>query len=358
MYWIAHTNAYMAVWANMHYSLNKVMKTTKQSLFKRDVSVVSDDFNLYNREVFANIDVFLNETYTPIEGILPSRSKISRVKTAFKFVKHYKIKRQSITLYCDTPANLDLLHGGMAHLVVRNAFETSHIFWLYSISNELYLFKDKQLLITVKKSDYKALQHRFKIEICRLLYQKIKAPWLSVLAGITVVYNNKATMLIGKEGSGKSTLAALLMAHQFMVVSDGLTPFCGRGMMLYGSIGALPITATSSSLLEVYFNKLLYAKAYKHYNGEAQVSYLPINAQKSHAYEAKNIVIVNYKSGAATHLETVGVEAVLEHLVPQSWISHHATSAKGFMAWLQTLRFYKLTYSNTAEMLAVMKQLH
>jgi hypothetical protein len=357
VYWLSRTNQYTAVDKHLHQVLNR-MKTINTPYIKRDLLSASDATTLYNRELLLGLEPFLKQQHTPLYGTVKNKVAVPTEGISFKYVKHYKLRRQSVTINADTPANFALLSAGIAHTEVPKPFENAMEFWLYELGKKLYLFKDKTLLLGVPAADYSAVLKRFKIELCRMLYHKIKEPWLSVLSGIGIELNHRATLLIGEEGSGKNTLAALLMAHGFNVVSDGYTPLCARGLMLYGNVGALRIKESSWALLEVYFNQLDRYPVTRMGDNGALIKYLPLKTNKSHAYEAKQLVLVNYRCGAPVSLEPAAIDEVLEALVPNSWISLHRTNAKGFMAWLQTLQFYKLTYSNTAEALRVMQQLH
>lgn len=357
LYWRPGTNQYTTVDNHTHQVLNR-MKTINTPLQNSGQLSPSEATPLYNNALQMDIEPFLKQWHSPLYDTVKTKTAIPKQKINFRYVKHYKLRRHSVTIHADTLANLALLNAGMAHVEVPKPFENPTAFWLYELDKKLFLFKDKTLLLSVPVAEDITVLKCYKIALCRLLYHKIKAPWLSVLSGITIELNDRATVLIGKEGSGKNTLAALLMAHNFNVVSDGYTALCAKGLMVYGNVGALTVKQGSWALLDVYFNQLDRYPVTRYGDNRPLMKYLPLKINKSHAYEAKQLVLVNYQSGAPVRLEPAGLEEVLEVLVPDSWISAHSTNAKGFMAWLQTLQFYKLTYSNTAAALRVMHQLH
>ncbi|WP_159022647.1 hypothetical protein [Formosa sp. L2A11] len=63
----------------------------------------------------------------------------------------------------------------------------------------------------------------------------------------------------------------------------------------------------------------------------------------------KTIVLVNYKANSKTLLEPINAKTALEILIPDSWISPKPENAKAFLKWINTVTFYKLTYSNNQD---------
>ena len=47
----------------------------------------------------------------------------------------------------------------------------------------------------------------------------------------------------------------------------------------------------------------------------------------------------------------------LEQLIPDSWISSNKTNAIAFMDWFSKLKYYQLTYSDNAKMIACINKI-
>ena len=73
-------------------------------------------------------------------------------------------------------------------------------------------------------------------------------------------------------------------------------------------------------------------------------------------------MLVNYQPQSETIIEPISIKHVLETIIEDSWLSPNPKHAQQFLDWLQKVKLYQVTYSNTdcvsSEISTLFKQLN
>lgn len=358
LWWFAASNRYICVSEQMHKVVMRAFAHKNEKWeHSAQKALQMPHKTLYNREVYAALHEFLADQHNPLPQMPVDLSTVLD-RSCCPHVKHYELGQQQITLHYDTQAHLELLHYDLAHLEVANTDRESTEFWLYGKHGQLFLFKAQRLLVAVPETAYHYIQGKFKMHVLCTLYHNTEAHWIGTLHASTVAFKDAATLLIGKSGSGKTTLTGLLVAHGFDLVADDLTALHAKDALVYSYPGALSVKSGSFELMSFYFSALSTLPTLVHHPAKGAIKYLPLPISKPGGYKVKQMLLVNYQPNVQTLMEEISVVEVLEIMVPDSWLAPEKIHAKGFMDWLSQLKFYRLTYSNTAEAIASIKQLH
>ena len=252
------------------------------------------------------------------------------------------------------------MHPQIEHLdTPTHQGETSVIFDLYQEDDVLCLFKNEALIGSWPSKDYHLLQGKFAMHLLCSIHDNEETDWLGTFHASTVVKNNKAAMIIGDSGKGKSTFTALLLATNFEVLADDLTPILAKDTLVYPYPGGISIKSgafdiLNSSLLNFDTLPEHYINPYKGY-----VKYVSAPKSKGYlaGYPCKIIVSINYQEKATTNLEPLAINEALLTLIPESWLAHDRYNAQQFLNWINHVKFYELTYSDSKDAIKVFSQL-
>ena len=87
---------------------------------------------------------------------------------------------------------------------------------------------------------------------------------------------------------------------------------------------------------------------------------MPCTKPKQDHYPCHAIVLVNYVSESETIIEPISIKHILETIIEDSWLSPNPKHAQQFLDWLQKVKLYQVTYSDTksvsSEISALFKQ--
>jgi ABC-type cobalamin/Fe3+-siderophores transport system ATPase subunit len=207
------------------------------------------------------------------------------------------------------------------------------------------------------KADYHFIQGKFHMEVANLIHNKSESDWLGTLHGSTITDGQSSMMFIGNSGSGKSTLCSLLVAHGYHLVADDISPLAKENGHIYYNPAAISIKEKAFKVLEPLLPELNALPEITFNPAKGVLKYLPCKQPKQLHYPCETLVLVNYTPNSETLLELISVKEALETIIPDSWLHPGKDHAQAFLNWLDQLNFYKLTYSDTKEMIETVSEL-
>lgn len=264
-----------------------------------------------------------------------------------QITRFYRILDQSIQINYDSELVEKTIHPSIAHSEVLGTAPSNTVFDIYIEEEHLCLFKDKTLITAVPKRDYHLLQGKFIMNLLSLIHNKEESDWLGTFHGSTISNGKTSILLVGASGKGKSTLCAILSAHGFELVADDVSPMLFQDGEIYYNPTAISIKEGAFEVLNPLIDKFDQLPITVFNKTKGKLKYLPCKQPSNISYPCQAIIMVNYQKGVDTVLESITVKELLETLIPESWISHNPSHSKQFLDWLESVYFYKLSYSNT-----------
>jgi hypothetical protein len=157
-------------------------------------------------------------------------------------------------------------------------------------------------------------------------------------------------ILAGASHAGKSTLCAALMADGLFCYSDDSAILDGN-FEIAGMPFPVMLRESSWAVLEAHSPSLLEGVRTRRRLG-CDVRFLPSNlpANSSPVATPKALVFVEFKAQERLELRPVApLEALLALRQGGFWVAHDERSIAGFLAWVDRLDCYKLTYSRIGD---------
>jgi hypothetical protein len=157
-------------------------------------------------------------------------------------------------------------------------------------------------------------------------------------------------ILAGATCAGKSTLCAALMAGGFYCYSDDSVVLDPQ-FKVFGMPFPLTLRKSSWPVLDSHFPSFT-DRAPIHRRLGCRVRFLPSNlpANCSPAVTPRALVFVDYRPDASTSLQRLKpFEALMALRHCGFWVAHDRASIARFLAWIDRLDGYKLTYSQIDE---------
>lgn len=264
-----------------------------------------------------------------------------------KISKQYTFEGKTIQIYYNSELVLKTIHPALAYYSLKSKNQALATFDIYLKNDDLYLFKDEQLISQVSKHNYHLIQGKFIMQLLCALHDYEESNWIGTFHGSTITDGNSSILFVGESGKGKSTLCALLAANGFNLLADDVSPILSKDKHIYYNPSAISIKKGAFNLLQPLVNNFENLPIIKFNKTKGDLKYLPCAKPEKNHYPCNTIILVNYKPNSITKLEKVSVKTILETLIPDSWLSPNPKHAQQFLDWLTELEMYQLTYSNT-----------
>ncbi len=355
--WFKNSNQYTVVDKNLYSLIEVFLYSKHKNAFEVSLKQLGYDTPT-SKKLFNEIDTFLEESNQtkPLEII----TELDFSPGNRKFSHTYQIDNQFITVNYDSDTIRSLVHPQIMHLDASlHQGAILDIFDLYQEDDILCLFKNERLIGSWPSKDYHLLQGKFAMHLLCSIHDNDETDWLGTFHASTVVKNNQAAMIIGDSGKGKSTFTALLLAKEFEVLADDLTPILAKDTLVYPYPGGISIKSgafdiLNSSLPNFESLREHYINPYKGY-----VKYVSAPKSKGYltGYPCKIMVSINYQEKAKTNLEPLAINEALLTLIPESWLAHDRYNAQQFLSWTKEVKFYELTFSDSKDAIKVFSQL-
>jgi len=352
--WFGNSNTYSVVSTEFKLLLESYFSADSVSHFK--TTIAEEDANTDIEALMDTIQHYLNHC-NQVSAQTPLASSVQD-PLSHPILKHYKIGTKTFAVNVDSELVLQIIHPAIAHLSLpATAHNVDTSFVIYQKEAYLYLFKDKKLLSQALKKDYHQIQGKFIMHLLCDLHNKPETDWIGTFHGSTITDGHASMLFVGESGKGKSTLCALLTAHGFDLLADDVSPLLSENQCIYHNPLALSIKKGAFDLLQPLISNFEELPAVNFKTSKGPIKYVPRPTPKKSHYPCKAIILVNYTPKAETLLESVSIKTVLETLIPESWLSPNPLHAKQFINWLETLHFYRLTYSDTQTMIQTVSEL-
>ncbi len=341
--WYSVSNSYSIVESSFKKLLDYYLQSETIDSFKAKLAI---EDTISNTEAIAEtIDNYLESCN---KRPAPATDKHIVIDTSNRSIlKQYTIKGKTIRIYYDSELVLKTIHPALAHLSTEPSDRVHSTFDIYLKNEHLYLYKDEQLISCVPKRDYHLMQGKFIMQLLCTIHDKEEEDWVSTFHGSTLTDGNASILFVGESGKGKSTLCALLAANGFDLLADDVSPMLSKNKCIYHNPSAISIKEGAFNVLQPIIKNFDILPIVKFNKTKGPLRYIPCATPKKDFYPCKVIVLVNYKGNAETNLENVSIKTLLETLIPDSWLSPNPLHAQQFLDWLESLNFYKLTYSDT-----------
>lgn len=356
--WFEPSNKYIVLSKHLWEIVRVYLESLSESGFLEDL-----EFNL-------NIDLdkgkaYLNEIS---EFLIAANSeenhKSEEIKSPpipkFQLEEFYTFGNFSIKINFESEEIKALIHPQWAHAISHIKREDIEEFHIFKENDFLYLHNNKNYVGRFATSEYHLLQGKFSLQIVNTLYNKMESDWIATFHASTVCNDHEAIMLIGDSGNGKSTLSAILMANGIDVLADDFTPLSAENKEVYRFPSGISVKPGAFEMLTPLFTDFDNFPEFKSTSKNVNVKYIPpiksIEEGPSHLPCTK-IIYVKYDKNATSTIQNIGIEKILETLIPESWISPLAQNSKLFLEWLKDLECYELNYSDNEFAVSNIKKL-
>lgn len=355
--WFKSSNRYVIVDNHINKLITLFVNHNEKTSF---ISAATERLKISNSEseVFYNeIDLLFSSTSFEEKNTTEPLSFDTALRV---FSETYTVNDVTIQVNYSHQKIKELLHPQIAHLVTEKTFVTNPtVFDVFYADNTLFFYKNTVLIDSYEAKNYHILQGSFCMQLLCVINDKSEDDWLGTLHASTVSTGKEAILVIGKSGKGKSTFTAHAMASGLNLVADDFSPILAENKHVYSYPGAISIKSGAfESFSETIpdFDKLpLVFKG--HEKGSVKFIVAFQNSSTMQSYPCRIMVSIHYKPHAKTELKDIPFSEAMEVFVPDSWISPKEIHAKEFMAWIEQLSFYELTYSNTQEAIEVFSKL-
>ncbi len=291
-----------------------------------------------------------------------SKSEYLEFKQQNKEILHstyYSIYGKWIQINFPNHKIKNLVHPQLSYYEARfNDNITYQVLDIMLFNSDLVLYLNKTFVNTCDLSETHVFLGKLSLQIISLLYSKLENDWLATFHASTIVKQDKAIMCIGKSGSGKSTLCSLLSQFGYDVLADDLTPMLYANQEVYRNPSAISIKKGAFKLLKPYVKDFNALATINNYKGD--IRFLPINRKPKYkdSFRCNKIVVVNYnKDIEQASMEIISKSDGLDILITESWVSDQPDYALQFLNWINTVTFYRLTYSKTKDAVACFNML-
>lgn len=195
-------------------------------------------------------------------------------------------------------------------------------------------------------------------ELARLAHGP-DSQWLAILHAAALAYpaSNRAILFPAATNSGKSTLTAALLHSGLRLLSDDSAAVLTTNHILPLPF-ALMLREGSWPALRPYFPELSSAPIHNRYGD--LVRFLPPSPKTTSVSAAtpEFLVFVDYqredaKRGPGGLLPLDPLQTFYELQKSGFWVPHTRSAIAAFVAWVQSLRAYRLTYSQLPDAVAL-----
>ena len=265
-------------------------------------------------------------------------------------------------LIANDPAFVAEIQPRLAHLFIRSSFEPDYIIRVVrdSDSASFHLFRDTGFFASAP--DAAVARTLVLQEVARLAHGP-DAAWLCILHAAALAHpsSSRAILFPAATNSGKSTLTAALLHSGFRVLSDDSAAVLTTNEVLPLPF-ALMLREGSWPVLEPYFPELAHAPVHNRYGDLVRFLAPFTDVTGGGPAKPECLVFVDYQQQIASK----GTGALLPldplqtfcHLQRSGfWVPHTRPAIAAFINWVQSLRAYRLSYSDLPEAISIVRDL-
>lgn len=357
--WFEASNQYIVISKSLKALLDVFLTSESEQDFAKQLKSSLDLSKQDSKIYYAEINELLEAVNTPSKNDNHNKPYTFYINKA-DYKKNYRFGNTSIKVNYGSIAIQNLIHPQWSHAAVLKEDISSTVFDIFQRENQLYLFKNNNYIGHYAVTDYHLLTGQFALQLLNTLYNKNESDWIATFHASTVCNDQEAIMIIGDSGKGKSTLSAVLMASGMDVLADDFTPLSAGNSHIYRFPSGISVKKGAFNILKPMFEDFDQLPSYTSPSKNVKIKYIPPATKLANAtshYPCTKIVMVNYDENTPSIMKEVGIEKILETLIPESWLSPLASNAQLFLDWLKDLECYELTYSDNAIAVSEFKKL-
>lgn len=343
--WFKERNRYTILEPGLKAALELFFASRDEDEFSARMQQEAGDELLDARVLYQELAAFLSVAHGAPESDMALAPPSDFHPEYCTQAKVYTVNHTAFRVHYQDEAALGLVHYALANYMEGTEAQAQAEFWLYAKGGYLHLFQDGDLVQAVDERQYHYIQGKFLMRVISLVHGIPESGWVGTLHASAVVRNGAAILLAGQSGRGKSTLTTLLVSGGFELLADDITPLAAS-LEVFHNPSAVSIKKGAFPVVGRYFEAFESCPEVFVNASKGTVKYLPLPRPEQLHYPCKAFVLVDYQEGAATLLRPVAPAEVLQHLIPDSWISPEPRHARAFLDWLGGLQFYQLTYSS------------
>lgn len=319
---------------------------------------ISKEFNLPKREA----ESFVNDIHLQIKKYLQPKVlsqiqiEINR-KPVFYSKKYYSIYGISFFVEYETKTLESLIHPKFEHLEEALIPNVDHHFQVLTWENKCTLLVDGMPVGTWNSEENYFLSGKFSMQILQKISQKEEDDWMAVFHAAGISDGKSCLMFPGDSGNGKSTLSAILMACGLEVLADDFLPVESQTGLVGRFPAAISIKEKAYELLTPLFPQLMHTSEITNSITGKTFRHLRSDRLKPLSVPCKALIFTKYEKDAGFVFEKMSGEEAFKHLIPDSWISPTPVNAKRFINWFTSLPYYRMTYSDSDQMVQIVKKI-
>ncbi|WP_458628855.1 hypothetical protein [Winogradskyella sp. PC D3.3] len=351
--WYSTSNSYSIIDSDFKLLLDLYLASNTKNEFSLKIS--NHFCDMESSQIYESISNYLKDCNNPYS--LPSKS-LEILDTSYRNIsKQYLFNSKHIQIYYSSELVLKTVHPAIAHFCKTTTNEPDVTFDIYLNDDHLYLFKNAELITRVPKREYHHLQGKFIMQLLCSLHNKTEHDWIGTLHGSTITDGHSSILFVGKSGKGKSTLSALLATNGFQLLADDVSQLLSEDQHIYYNPSSISIKQGAFNLLEPLVNNFEDLPIVEFNKIKGQLKYMPCPKPEQNHYPCRAIILVNYTPESKTIIESVSIKQVLETIIEDSWLSPNPKHAQQFLDWLETVKLYQITYSDTTSVSATISTL-
>lgn len=354
--WFKTSNKYLILDSKTHFLVDSFLDSKSQDQFNQKIRNLqtnsknsTDAIYFAIEELLRNINI--KEEYKVNQLKIPPELSSLTQSAINKFYDFYGI---NVEVSFKSIFEQNLIHPQYSYL------EKAHLknkpdcrFLINSTNEQIHLFKNNNYIESFNKKDFHLLQGKFAFELLCTITDTAESDWLATFHASSVANDSEALMLIGESGKGKSTFSTILMDYGYNLMTDDFTPMRAKNFQIQPFPSTISIKKGAFNLVESLSNKIQYKSFQSPNKNKGFIRHInPINSTTS-PIPCSKVMLINYKKNTQATLNKIKLDEALHVLIPDSWISPLPDHVKSFFKWLETTDFYKLTYDQSADAIAL-----
>ncbi len=315
---------------------------------------VAEEFVL---EIKKNLERLLQKPFKPDENSIFGIPDFIEEEMDFWSACVYRSNGRNIKFSYSSELLEYYIHHSFSHLIRKNEVGEDAEFQVVKNQGLYYLNKISPVKKQWKCEDIPTLKRRVFIEFSNAIYNKDNQEWMSIIHGAALELNLTTILLCSSTGSGKSTLAALMQNQGYTLLSDDFVPVDFKSLKIYPFPASVSVKSGSFNLLKKYYPVLSEQPEVHFRLTNKSLRFMPplhINHFDYHPRSLKHIVFVNYVENKEVELRELQIPEALILFNEEAWISHEPEKAKRFMDWFSGMKFFKLDYGNSSEVVKML----
>lgn len=349
--WFQQSNRYLVSDTVIH-SILEDLETgiTKETLIKTIAKESELELKAI-QDIVTNV-IELKATYLNPQEVIPQYTP-KHIPETYKIERFFKVDNTVFKVSYLSELETSYLDPKFEHLNIPYSNTFDYHFKVFNEADITYLMVNDKLINGWAYKDIHYFLGKFGMELIQGIYKKPEEEWMGVFHGSAISNQKGCALLLGDSGNGKSTALALLQAAGFHCIADDFIPIAAIDQLVYPLPAAISVKTTSVPYLLPYYPELKDTKEYHLKRLDKHVRYLnPKNFNTNYKRPAKALIFIKYKAESDLIVYEIPEDEALEQLIPDSWISGLETNALAFMNWFSKLKYYQLTYSDNAKMIA------